>query len=318
VKVYVPQAVAHEGTDFLKEKGYEVVAGTGTDLETMKNEIADCDAMLIRTAKCPAELLEAGKKLQIVARHGVGYDNIDLNAAERQGIWVTNTPQALSDSVAEFTLTMLLVAGKNVLQCSDAMRRGDYQYKNTHKGFDMLGKTLGILGFGRIGRKVAEKVHAGLGMRILAYDPCAKAESIPDYVTLVSWDEIFEQSDFVSVHIPGGDKNRDAIGAKEFKLMKPTAAILNVARGEVLDDEALNTALKQGELRLAVLDVQKQEPPTADWPLYQNDRVILTPHMASNTEECMGRMALHAAWQIDKVLSGGRPDWAVNHPLGLD
>ena len=318
MNVYIPQAVAHEGIDYLKGQGYEIKEGEGLSIEEMKRDIAGCDAMLIRTAQCPREVIEAGRDIKIIARHGVGYDNIDIEAAQEHGIWVTNTPQALSDSVAEFTLAALLMAAKNIPGCSAAMYRQEHGYKNSHKGLDVFGKKLGIVGFGRIGRTVAKKAHDGLMMEILAYDPFLKKEQAPEYVTLCAWDELFSQADFISLHLPGGEANRQAVGAKEFAMMKDSAILINAARGEVLDEPALDEALKAGRPRCAVLDVQSQEPPEAGWPLYRNERVILTPHMASNTEECMGRMALHAAWQIHKVLSGENPDWPVNYPIPRD
>ena len=125
-KIYIPQAVAKEGVEFLLEKGYEIIEGTGISIEEMKRDVADCDAILIRTADCPREVLEAGKKLKVVARHGVGYDNIDIKAAAELGIWVTNTPQALSTSVAEFTLCSIMMAAKNIRNCSAAMSADDY------------------------------------------------------------------------------------------------------------------------------------------------------------------------------------------------
>ncbi len=315
MKVYIPQAVAKEGTDYLLEKGYEVIVGEGFSIEEMKRDIADCDAMLIRTAECPKEVLEAGKNVRVIARHGVGYDNIDVAAATELGMWVTNTPQALSDSVAEFTLASMMMAAKNIPACSEAMRQQNYGYKNSHKGVDILGKTLGIVGLGRIGRTVAAKAYSGLEMEIIAYDPFLKQSQVPGYITLCSWDELFAQADFISLHLPGGDENRGVVGKKEFEIMKESGILLNMARGEVVDETALDEALRAGQLRCAVLDVQSQEPPRADWPLYQNDKVILTPHMASNTEECMDRMALHAAWQVHKVLNGDKPDWPVNQPV---
>lgn len=314
MKVYIPQAVAKEGTDYLLEHGYEIKEGTGCTPEEMVRDIADCDAMLIRTAKCPKEVVDAARNAKIIARHGVGFDNIDIDEAERCGIWVTNTPQALSDSVAEYTLSVLLLAAKNIRDCSNAMYHGEYGYKNAHKGLDVGGKKLGVVGFGRIGRAVAKKAHSGLDMDILAYDPFVKQEQAPEYVKMCSWDELFANADFISLHLPGGEANRNAVGAKEFEMMKKSAILLNVARGEVVDELALDAALKADQFRYAVLDVQSQEPPKEDYPLYQNEKVILTPHMASNTEECMGRMALHAAMQIHKVLSGENPDWPVNHP----
>ncbi|MGM9660627.1 MAG: hydroxyacid dehydrogenase [Faecousia sp.] len=314
-KVYIPQAVAEEGEAFLLQQGYEIVHGNHPTPEDFAREVADCDAVLLRTLVCSAPLLEAGKKLRIVARHGVGYDNIDTAAAEKLGIWVTNTPQALSDSVAEYTLAAILTAAKKIPQCSRALYAGDYFYKNSHKGMDLSGRTLGIVGFGRIGRALAKKAHFGLDMRILAYSRTLRQEQAPDYVTVCDLDTLLAQSDVVTLHIPGGAANRNLFGTEAFARMKDGAVLVNVARGEVVDEKALLQALDRGKLSFAVLDVQQSEPPQAEDPLLKREDVLLTPHMASNTEECMARMALHAAWQIHKVLSGETPDWPVNHPV---
>lgn len=314
-KVYIPQAVAQEGVDFLQEQGYEIVHGKTPSQEDFIREVADCDAVLLRTMLCPETLLAAGRKLKIVARHGVGYDNVDIAAAEKLGIWVTNTPQALSDSVAEFTLAAMLTAAKRIPQCSDALYTGDYFYKNSHKGMDLSGKTLGIVGFGRIGRALAKKAHFGLDMNILAYSRSLRQEQAPEYVTVCDLPALLERSNVVTLHIPGGIANENLFGAEAFARMKDSAILVNVARGEVVDETALLAALDGGKLSYAVLDVQKREPPAADDLLMRNPKVLLTPHMASNTGECMARMALHAAWQIHKVLSGEMPDWPVNHPI---
>ena len=314
-KVYIPQAVAEEGVAFLLQQGYEIVHGNHPTPEDFVREVADCDAVLLRTLVCSAPLLEAGKKLRIVARHGVGYDNIDTAAAEKLGIWVTNTPQALSDSVAEYTLAAILTAAKKIPQCSRALYAGEYFYKNSHKGMDLSGRTLGIVGFGRIGRALAKKAHFGLDMRILAYSRTLRQGQVPDYVTVCDLDTLLAQSDVVTLHIPGGAANRNLFGAEAFTRMKDGAVLVNVARGEVVDEKALLQALDSGKLSFAVLDVQQSEPPQAEDPLLKREDVLLTPHMASNTEECMARMALHAAWQIHKVLSGETPDWPVNHPV---
>lgn len=315
-KVYIPEAVAEEGTAFLMEQGYEIVQGNHPTAEDFAREVADCDAVLLRTLNCSGTILEAGKNLKIVARHGVGYDNIDTAAAEALGIWVTNTPQALSDSVAEYTLAAILAAAKKIPQCSRALYAGDYFFKNSHKGMDLSGKTLGIVGFGRIGRALAKKAHFGLDMNILAYSRSLRQEQVPDYVTVCSLERLLSQSDVVTLHIPGGERNRDLFGQEAFDQMKNGSILVNVARGEVVDESALLRALDSGKLSFAVLDVQKSEPPRQDDPLLRREDVLLTPHMASNTKECMARMALHAAWQIHKVLSGGTPDWPVNHPAG--
>ena len=312
-KVYIPEAVAREGEEFLLEQGYEIVHGSDLKPETFCREVADCEAVLLRTLACPEALLAAGKKLKIVARHGVGYDNVDVAAAERLGIWVTNTPQALSDSVAEFTLAALLAAAKKIPQCSEAMYAGDYFYKNTHKGMDLCGKTLGIVGFGRIGKALAKKAYYGLDMKVLAHSRSLRKTE--EYATACDLDTLLRRSDVVTLHVPGGAANENLFGAEAFAKMKDGAILVNVARGGVVDETALLAALDAGKLSYAVLDVQKQEPPAADDPLRKHHKVLLTPHMASNTQESMARMALHAAWQIHKVLSGETPEWAVNHPV---
>ena len=314
-KVYIPEAVAQEGVDFLLEKGYEIVHGSDLKPETFCREVADCEAVLLRTMPCPEALLAAGKKLKIVARHGVGYDNVDIAAAEKLGIWVTNTPQALSDSVAEFTLAAMLAAAKNIPQCSEALYTGNYFYKNTHKGIELSGRTLGIVGFGRIGRALAKKAHFGLDMKVLAYSRSLWQDNASDYLTACGLNALLERSDVVTLHVPGGKDNENLIGAETFAQMKDGAILVDVARGGVVDEAALLAALDSGKLSYAVLDVQKQEPPLEGNPLLRHPKILLTPHMASNTEESMARMSLHAAWQIHKVLSGEMPDWPVNRPI---
>jgi len=313
-KIYIPEAVAEAGVTFLLEQGYEILWGQDLSVQGMSREIRGCDAMLLRNLPCPASVLEAGRSLKIVARHGVGYDNIDIAAADRLGIQVTNTPMALSDSVAEYTLSAILLAAKNITGCSRALYEGSYFYKNSHKGMDLSGKTLGIFGFGRIGRAVARRAHFGLDMRILAYSRTLKQEDVPEYVTVCSQETLLSQSDVVSLHVPGGKANRGLLDSRAFEKMKPGAILVNVARGEVVDEAALIRALDSGRLSFAVLDVQNTEPPAMDDPLRRHEKILLTPHMASNTEECMERMSLHAAWQIHKVLSGQEPDWPVNLP----
>lgn len=311
MKIYLPQPIAREGMDYLIERGYQIKPGTGTSVTTMKEEIQDCDAVLLRTTPCPKEVLVAGNKLKIVARHGVGFDNIDVGAAEKLGIWVT-TPEALSDSVAEYTLAALLMALKNIPDCSQAMYNQDYRYKDSHRGFDVSGKTLAIFGFGRIGRAVAQKAHFGLGMEIVAYHPTLTREEVPEYVQLTNKAEAIAQADVLSLHLPYTASTKNFIDEAEFLLMKETAVLVNVARGGVVNEMALDTALKEGQLFKAVLDVQSQEPPKQDYPLFKNENVILTPHMASNTYECMNRIAQHAAMEIDRVLNGKTPKWPVN------
>lgn len=311
-KVLIPQDVAQEGKNYLIERGYEIKMGSGKEENDLIRDIDGCDAILLRTAPCTRKVLEAGKSLKIVARHGAGFDNVDLNAANELGIWVTNTPDATTNSVAEFTTGAIIAVAKRTFSMNRALNEGNFFYKYNHKGIDLAGKTLAIIGLGRIGNAVAKKAHFGLDMKIIAYTPSAK--NIPDYVKLVEWDSAFKDADIVSLHMPMTEENRGSIGLKEFELMKNTAYIVNCARGGLIDEKALALAVKSGKIAGAFLDVFGQEPPAKDNPLLSLENVSATPHMASNTQECMALMSFQAASQIHKVLSGEKPDWPVNQP----
>lgn len=313
-KVLIPQMIAKEGLDYLIRCGYELKIGTGVSEAELCRDVTDCDAVLLRTAKVGAAVLEAGTKLKIVARHGAGYDNVDCKAAEKLGIWVTNSPFSTGNSVAEFTIGALLTVAKKLDRVSRAFTDGDFNYKNSHKGMDLAGKTLGIVGFGKIGSMVAKKAALGFDMKVLAYVPRPEGKEIPDYVMPVSWDELWSKSDFVSLHIPGGSGNMGVVGKSEFDAMKKGACLINTSRGGVVKEGELAAALKSGKLGGAAMDVFEEEPPQKDHPLFALDNVFLTPHMASNTEECMIRMAMDAAMEIHRVLSGDKPQWPVNQP----
>ena len=314
-KVLIPQDIMEEGKDYLRERGYEVKMGSGITVEDISRDVADCDAILARTAPFPAEVLQAGKKLKVIGRHGVGVDNIDVKKAEEMGIWVTNAPESNSNTVAEHALGLIVALAHNIVRSDKAFRAGDFEIRNRVKGNDLEGKVLGVLGMGKIGRLVAQKAFYGLGMKILGYDPYLKAGDFPEWVTKVdTWDEIFKSADFVTIHIPATPKTKKSIGAKEFGMMKKSAYVINAARGEVVDEPALVQALENGEIAGAGLDVFEEEPPVKDHPFFSMDNVVVTPHNAALTTECMIRMATHAAQGIDEVLSGKKPTWPVNNP----
>ena len=314
-KVLIPQDVMEEGKAYLREKGYEIKMGSGITVEDIKRDVADCDAILARTAPFPAEVIEAGGKLRVIGRHGVGVDNIDCKRAEELGIYVTNAPESNSNTVAEYAVGMVVALGRNFVRCDKAFRAGDFEIRNRLKGSDLEGKVLGVLGMGKIGRLVARKAHFGLSMKVIGYDPFLDASAFPEEIEKIDdWDEIFRTADFISVHIPATPKTRDSISVKEFGLMKETAYFINAARGEVVDEAALISALEKGQIAGAGLDVFDPEPPAKDNPLFKMENVILTPHNAALTAECMKRMALHAAQGIHDVLSGAKPQWPVNNP----
>lgn len=315
-KVLIPQDIAEEGKEYLLSRGYEIKMGSGITEADMARDVEDCDAILLRTADVTEKVLRAGRKLRIVARHGAGYNNVDIKTAAELGIWVTNAPDATTGSVAEFTIGAVIAAGKRFVELRDELRCGDFYYKNRHMGVDLAGKKLGIIGIGRIGLEVARKARYGLDMEVLAYAPRKRQEQMPEYVRLVPWEELLETSDFITVHVPLTEETKGLIGAEAFGRMKPSSFLINCSRGGVVAEDALVEALQDGEIAGLFTDVMEQEPPDADHPFFRMKNVTVTPHMASNTEECMLRMALQAASQIDMVLSGKEPEWAVNCPVG--
>ncbi len=313
-KVLVPQDVMPEGKEYLTQRGCEIKMGSGITVEEIARDVADCDAILARTAPFPAEVLEAGKKLKVVGRHGVGVDNIDVARAEELGIWVTNAPESNSNTVAEHTVLLMLALSRHLIKVIDEFRGGNFSIRNQLKGMDIEGKTLGIVGMGKIGRLVARKM-AAFDMKIIGYDPYLSSDKFPDFVEPVKeWGDIFSRPDFVTLHLPATSETRGAVGKAEFEMMKNSACLINAARGEVVDEAALIEALQSGAIGGAGLDVFANEPPAQDSPLLHMDNVIATPHNAALTVECMTRMALHAAMGIDDVLNGRTPKWPVNNP----
>jgi len=314
-QVLIPQDVAQPGKDYLRERGHEIKMGSGITAEAIATDVVDCDAILARTAPFPAKVLEAGKKLKVISRHGVGYDNIDVARATELGIWVTFAPESNANTVAEHTIGCILTLARNFIQLDRETRAGNWGIRDKLLGTDLAGKVLGIVGLGKIGRRVAQKASHGLDMKVVAYDPFLKQEQMAEFATpVMSMDDVFSVADFVTLHIPGGASTRGIVGKKMFALMKKTAFFINASRGDVVAEAALIEALRNGAIAGAAIDVYEKEPPQKDNPLMSMSNVLLTPHNASQTRECMIRMALHAAQGIDEVLSGKRPTWPVNDP----
>jgi D-3-phosphoglycerate dehydrogenase len=314
-QVLLPQDVAQPGKDYLRDRGYEIKMGSGLTVEAIAADVVDCDAILARTAPFPAKVLEAGKRLKVISRHGVGYDNIDVARATELGIWVTFAPESNANTVAEHAIGCILTLARNFIQLDRGVRTGNWDIRDKLLGTDLAGKVLGIVGLGKIGRRVAQKAARGLDMKVVGYDPFLKPEQIAEFATPAkSIDEIFSAADFVTMHIPGGPSNRGIIGKKQFTLMQKTAFFINASRGDVVVESDLIDALRNRMIAGAAIDVYEKEPPKKDNPLFTMDNVLLTPHNASQTRECMVRMALHAAQGIDEVLSGKRPTWPANDP----
>jgi len=313
MKVLIPQAITEVGRNYLLEKGYEIKIGTASDEETIMNEVVDCDAILIRTAKITRKIMEASKKLKVIARHGVGVDAIDLKAATELGIQVTNGPLSNFESVAEHTIAFILACGHRLVEMDKNVRNGNWESRNEVKLSEVNNKVLGLIGLGRIGQSVAKKASVGLGMKVIGYSRNSKKEEIPNYIELAETiEEIFEKSDFVSLHIPATDQTRNSINMKYFKLMKPSSFLINCARGEIINETDLYEALTTEIFKGAALDVMSTEPPDKNNPLLKLNNIIFSPHFGAHSNETFDRMALHAAIGIDEVLNGKKISWPVN------
>jgi D-3-phosphoglycerate dehydrogenase / 2-oxoglutarate reductase len=272
--------------------------------EAYRPFLHNCDGILIRTQPMTAAEIAAAPKLKIVSRHGVGFDAVDVSALNTRKIPLAIVGDVNSRAVAEHTLMLMLTAARRVVAHHMASTTGNWNERNRFDSVELDGKSLLVLGFGRIGRRVAELAKA-FGMRVRAYDPFVSEKQMAD--AGVMWAESLtsdlSSADFISVHMPGG-QNGAIIGAVELAKMKPSAIVVNAARGGVIDELALDAALRQRKLRAAGLDVLTTEPPLADHPLLTNPYVTISPHNAGLTEECAMRMSLSAAQNILDALDG--------------
>jgi D-3-phosphoglycerate dehydrogenase len=307
--------------DKLEAAGVELLAAAGTEVDNrpglkgdeLKAAIRAADALICRSQpKLSAEFFDDVGKLRAIARAGVGVDNIDVSAATRKGVVVMNTPGGNTVSAAEHTIALLLALARRVPAADATMKRGGWD-RNTFVGTEVAGKTLGVIGLGRIGREVARRAK-GLDMRVLALDPFVTAAKAAElgYDTAASLDELLPKVDFLTVHVPGGAQTKSLIGARELGLMKKTARVLNVARGGIIDEQALADALAAGTVAGAGVDVFTVEPVAADNPLLKAPNVVLTPHLGASTLEAQESVAIEAAQLIADFLLRGQVANAVN------
>ncbi|MGD9497628.1 MAG: phosphoglycerate dehydrogenase [Armatimonadota bacterium] len=311
-RVLVCDPISDEGVALLSEHA-EVVDACGLDRAGLLAAIADADAAIVRSATAlDAELIEAGRHLRVIARAGVGVDNIDVEAATRRGIAVVNTPTGNTIAAAEHAMAMLLALARRIPTADAALKAGRWA-KQQAIGRQLYGKTLGLIGLGKIGREMAKRARA-FEMTIVAHDPYVPAERIAELgVESVSLEELLRRADAVSLHATLTDESRGMIGAAQLAMMKPGALLVNCARGGLVDEGALLEALRAGHLGGAALDVFEGEPePNPE--LVRLPNVVATPHVAASTEEAQADVAREAARQVLEVLAGGRPRWPVNVP----
>lgn len=290
----------------------EVRVASGADEATLVREIQGIHGLIVRAPITPA-VLHAGASLKVVARHGVGLDFIPVAVATARGIPVTFTPDANTESVAEHVVGAMIALAHHLLPGDRAVRSGDWERRHKLIGVDLFRRTLGVVGFGRIGSRVGEICRQAFSMRVLAYDPVVSEETMratgAEPATL---DVVLAEADFVTVHTPLNERTRGLIGQDAFARMKPGAYFINAARGGIADPVALQTALGSGRIRAAALDVFPKEPPDAADPILGMDQVLLTPHSAAHTEEAMMRMGMDAAEDVLRVLRGERPRYCAN------
>ena len=264
-------------------------------------------ALILRTGKAPAEVIKASPELKVISKHGAGYDNVDVATATALGIPVMTATTANYQSVAEHTLGLMLSLAKDIPRLDSRIRQGFWD-KAQYRGVELFQKTLGLIGFGRIGRRVYE-LTVPLQMRVLVYDPFLGDRPLPPGVTrLTNLEELLSIADIVSLHCPLTEKTRNLIGEKELERMKKTAWLINTARGGVVDEEPLIAALREGKIAGAGLDTFRQEPPEGLRRLCEAGKVVLTPHIAAATEEAFTRMGVEAAQNVLTVLQRRKPD----------
>jgi len=305
-----PATVEALGPDF------EVRRCDGADRAELLPALADVDAVLVRSAtKVDAEALAVAKRLKVVARAGVGLDNVDVRAATQNGVMVVNAPTSNIVSAAELAVALMLAAARHVAPASAALKAGQWK-RSRYTGTELYEKTVGIVGLGRIGVLVAQRLSA-FGMKVIAYDPYVQAGRAAQMgVRLVALDELLAQSDFMSVHLPKTPETVGLIGAEELAQVRPGLVLVNAARGGIVDEEALYSALKEGRVAAAGLDVFASEPCT-DSPLFELENVVATPHLGASTDEAQEKAGIAVARSVRLALSGELVPDAVNVQGGV-
>ena len=310
-RILVREPIAEAGIRLLRERGFDVDVDGDSDLA---ETIGAYDAIVVRSAtKVTADLIGRADNLKVIGRAGVGIDNVDVEAATRRGIVVANAPESTVISAAEHTIGLLVALTRNIPQAHAALKQGRWERK-AYGGVELADKTLGVLGFGRIGQQVARRA-AGLGMRVVAYDPFVSPDRFRELGVerVESEREVYAAADFITLHLPLTDQTRGSINAKAFGRMRNGVRIVNAARGALVDEDDLLEALKSGKVGGAALDVFSTEPYTG--PLLELDNVVATPHLAASTEEAQDRAGVIIAEQVAAALDGGLVSNAVNIPV---
>jgi len=308
-KILLSEDINPEGKKLFKGKA-EIVIAPDTSKQTALRLVKDVTGIILRaTTIIDAEIIEHAPNLKVIARTGVGVDNVDVDAATKRGILVCNFPGMNNLTVAEHTIAMIMALSKQLIHMHHAVKSGNWNERFSPFQTEVEGKTLGIIGMGQIGQMVASKCQQGLGMNILAYDPYITANQNNSTFTFTNkLEEIFRQSDFVTIHVPNNPETKGMVSAELLGMMKESAYLVNTSRGSVVDEPALIENLKNKKIRGAALDVFWNEPLPADSMFHLLDNVILSPHCAGSTWESNVRIAIGAAQAVIDVIEGRLPD----------
>ncbi|MEM1574706.1 MAG: D-glycerate dehydrogenase [Nitrososphaerota archaeon] len=313
--VFITAPIHEDGIKLLEKEANVIISKKHPSMLTKDdiiNNAKNADALIVtgNIEKINKEIIESLPKLKIIARYGVGYDNVDVQAATKKGIYVTIAP-VLEETVADHAFALLLCLARNICKANYHMKNKKWE-PDLFIGTDIYNKTIGIIGLGRIGTKIAERAK-GFKMKILYYDIIRKKE-LEEKLNLEykNLDDLLKESDFIIISVPLTNETKNMISEREFSLMKKSAFLINIARGPIVDHEALIKALKERRIAGAGLDVFYQEPLPIDDPLLDLDNVILTPHIASNTIECRKRMSITVAEEVLRVLHDEKPKYSIN------
>lgn len=310
MKVLIADRIEDKGVSILKEFA-EVTVQTDITSKELIESVEDFDAVVVRSrTKITREVIESARRLKVIARAGVGVDNIDVEAATERGIMVVNAPESASITVAEHTMGIIFSLARKISLADKSVKEGKWE-KNKFMGVELFGKTLGIIGMGRIGQQVAAR-FGGFEVNMLAYDPYISEDTASKLgVTLVDLDTLLKQADIITIHVPLTPETRHFIAHRELELMKKNAFLINCARGGIVDEHDLYIALSQGKIGGAGLDVFENEPPK-DSPLLDLDNVVFTPHIGASTREAQQNAAIIVAEEIKKVKNGESPKNLIN------
>ena len=297
----------------LNSIGADLIIENCNTSEDVISKCKDADGILVNLAPMPAEVIEKLEKCKVVSRYGVGYDNVDVNACTKKGIYVTNVPDYCAEEVSDQALALIMGCARKIARRDAQVREGKWNIGKADPMYRIAGKTFAFLGFGMIGRCLYRKIKGLNFSKVMVFDPFLDEQTVAAIgAEKVDWETALKNADFISVHMPLNSKTRGIINAEAFTMMKPTAIIVNTSRGPIIDEAALVNALKNGQINSAGLDVHNKEPLEADNPLKKIQNCILTDHAGWYSEEAMSELKRKAAENVRDVLLAGKPTYPVN------